>query len=175
MFYVVKWFSKCKRKFPWRKPGVSAYQILVTEMLLRKTKSESVAKISPTLFKKYPTPASMAGAKISSIERMLQPLGLSKIRSKAIRSVSSYIVDRNRGVVPRQLDELTRLPHVGRYTANALLCFAYGQRTPIVDSNIARIFKRAFKKRIPVELHKAEGLWRFAYQLLPDKSFKKQS
>lgn len=141
-------------------------------MLLRKTRSESVASVTPKLFDRFPTPAAMARGDRASIQRCLKPLGLSNIRTKAIKAVSKRIADLHKGCVPNQIDALLDMPHVGRYTANALLCFAYGQRTPIVDSNVARVFNRAFNKRIPVELHKAESLWHLAYELLPEKSFK---
>lgn len=142
-------------------------------MLLRKTTAASVNKIAPLVFKKYGTPSKLAVANARALSKILQPLGLNKIRSKAMIGMAKVLIVWHKGRVPADYNSLYSLPHVGRYTANAVLCFGFDQRRPIVDSNIVRLFQRFFNTEKPVEVHKADKLWRIAEQLLPKRNAKR--
>lgn len=164
---LFKWHSSNKRHFIWREPSASADLVLVSEILLRKTRAEVVEPVVKALFRRYPSLVDFASAGLPSLEREIRPLGLHRIRSRALRDIGETLVNHHNGQVPRDLAGLLSLPHVGRYAANAVLCFAYGQPRPIVDSNVARIFSRLFCKPHPREIHGADELWEFAESLVP--------
>ena len=126
-----------------------------------------------SLFKRYKTPRSIAKTPPEHLRKILKPLGLYRLRAIAIKHVAASIIGKYKGQVPRDYASLVSLPHVGRYSANATLCFGYGQRRPIVDSNIVRLFNRYFGTRKPVEVHKAEALWRLATEVLPKRNTKR--
>jgi len=130
-----------------------------------------VEPVLKQLLHKYPTPKALSSVRLKTLESMIKPLGLYKIRARAIKGVASYVADGD-GRVPSTEEELRAFPHVGRYMANAVLCFEFKKPVPIVDANVARIFGRVFGLREPVELHKAEDYWTLASELLPRKRFK---
>lgn len=141
--------------------------MLVTEMLLRKTRAESVEPIVTELFRCHPDLPSLAQADIAELEGLLRPLGLHRIRARAIMEVSRRLLAERGGQVPEDYEALLSLPHVGRYVANAVLLFAFGQPRPIVDANVVRLFERYFRIPRPIEVHKADPLWELAERLTP--------
>jgi A/G-specific adenine glycosylase len=146
--------------------------MLVCEMLLRKTRAENVEPRAKILLRRYPTARKLALARLADLENIIRPLGLFRLRSRALRKTAKTIVKEHRGCIPRTIDELIQLSHVGRYAANAVVCFAYGQRLPIVDANIVRLFRRQFGIDEPVEIHRADEIWSFAESFLPRMKFK---
>jgi A/G-specific adenine glycosylase len=140
-------------------------------MLLRKTRAASVQAVIERFLAEYPDPVALAGADTRALERLLQPLGLHRIRARALKKVASSLITSHRGEVPRSEEALLRLPHVGKYAANAVLCFSFGLRRPIVDANVVRIDSRVFGVSVPGEVHRADALWAFAGRLLPRVRF----
>lgn len=169
---LLRWYCSNQRHFFWRTEPISPYKVLVCEMLLRKTRADAVEPVADMLLRRYPNPQKLASARRSSLETMLRPLGLFRVRAMALRKTAKTIVREHGGRVPRTEDALICLPHLGRYGVNAVLCFAYGQRRPIVDVNVVRTFGRQFGFKKPVEIHKADKIWDFAEQLLPRVRFK---
>lgn len=119
------------------------------------------------LLARYPNLPSLARARARDVERTLRPLGLHRMRARALVAAARAIVQRFAGEVPRLEGDLLTLPHVGRYAANAVLCFAHRQRRAVIDANVARVYHRVFGTPVPVEIHKADALWRFADAMLP--------
>ena len=169
---LLRWFSSNRRSFIWRDAMASPEMILVSEMLLRKTRAQSAEPVVASLLRLYPRIHDLASASKVEIARVIRPLGLQNIRASALKQVAGVICSQHNGRVPRDPCALTSLPHVGRYSANAVCCFAYHQRRPIVDANVVRIFSRAFGMRVPVEIHKADALWALALELLPRRGFR---
>jgi len=139
---INKWFVKNQREYPWRKTKDS-FKILIAEIMLRRTQADQVKPVYELLFKKYPDIESLAKADKNSIERLLFPLGL-KRRNEGVVTVAQKIRDQYKLKVPAKRENLIKLPGVGEYIAGAVLSFAYGKKEWIVDSNIARLFKRHF-------------------------------
>lgn len=157
------------RTFPWRKAGVSPYHVLLAELLLVQTKAADVATIWPTLISRYPTPARLVRATASSLVKLLQPLGLQNQRARALRLLARHLIRECHGDLPSTLPELLSLPHVGLYTATAVSSFAYGQRVPIVDANVLRVFARIFGLPTQRELRRSRQVWAIAWALLPTR------
>ncbi|MBA3671258.1 MAG: A/G-specific adenine glycosylase [Gemmatimonadaceae bacterium] len=162
------------RSFFWREPGIHPFHILVTEILLAKTKAELAAPIALQVLARYSTPLALSLAKRRDLERLLFPLGLYRKRARHLIACATVIVERHAGEVPQQVAELMQLPYVGRYAAHAIACVAFDQAVPVIDANVSRIYLRVFSLPQPPErLAAAHDLWSFAARVLPRTDAKK--
>ncbi|OGC90135.1 MAG: hypothetical protein A2W25_11130 [candidate division Zixibacteria bacterium RBG_16_53_22] len=141
-------------------------------MLLRKTRAQQVETVFIKIQKLIPRPSKLSSFQKRKLKRLIKPLGLSNLRTNAIADASEEIASKHGGHIPSTLDDLLKIPHVGRYAASAILCFYYGKRAPILDANIARLYCRLFNINYPVEIHKAKHLWQLASEILPSKNIK---
>jgi A/G-specific adenine glycosylase len=139
---VLEWYDTAARDLPWRRPGVSAWAVLVSEMMLQQTPVARVLPAYEAWLARWPTPADCAAAPSGEAVRMWGKLGYPR-RALRLHEAAGAIVDRHGGVVPAELDELLALPGVGAYTARAVAAFAYGRRHPVVDTNVRRVVARA--------------------------------
>ncbi|MEQ1734841.1 MAG: A/G-specific adenine glycosylase [Rhodoglobus sp.] len=139
---VVDWFALNGRDLPWRRDGFDAWGILVSEVMLQQT---PVARVIPRLalwLERWPTPAALAAAPSGDAVRAWDRLGYPR-RALNLHAAAVAITERYGGVVPRDVAELLSLPGVGDYTARAVAAFAYGDRHPVVDTNVRRVIARA--------------------------------
>jgi A/G-specific adenine glycosylase len=139
---VNAWFERNKRDLPWRADGYPAWGILVSEIMLQQT---PVARVIPRLdewLARWPTPAALAAAAPGDAVRAWERLGYPR-RALNLHAAAVAITERHGGVVPSDVDELLALPGVGAYTARAVAAFAYGERHPVVDTNVRRVLARA--------------------------------
>lgn len=167
---LLDWGEENYREFPWREKARSPYEVFVAEMLLQRTSAESVEPVYQEFIERYPDLNALSSANKGEIAELLQPLGLHNKRAKALRDITSQLVFSG---IPDTEGKLLDLPHVGPYVANATLCFGYGQRRPIVDTNVARIYSRIFDIEIMDEqLHEDNYLWDFAESLLPSENYR---
>ncbi|GGM30227.1 MULTISPECIES: A/G-specific adenine glycosylase [Micromonospora] len=139
---VSRWYSETARDLPWRHPGVSPWAILVSEVMLQQTPVVRVVPAWQAWLERWPTPAALAEDTPAEAIRMWGRLGYPR-RAVRLRECAVAIVERHAGVVPDRLDQLLALPGVGTYTARAVATFAYGQRHPVVDTNVRRVVCRA--------------------------------
>jgi A/G-specific adenine glycosylase len=167
--FYIKWYKEHGRLFPWRAPGVSPYGILVAEMMLRQTLAEMVVPIWQAFISKYPYPSLCAVADSNILYQLLAPLGLGQQRVTSLQSVSTELLNRYNGEIPQSISALLELPHVGLYTAHAVMCFAYGQRVPVVDANVIRVFSRLTGTAFLSDNRRAKVVWELATQILPAK------
>ncbi|MFE9693513.1 A/G-specific adenine glycosylase [Micromonospora sp. NPDC005806] len=139
---VSRWYERNARDLPWRKPGVGAWAILVSEVMLQQTPVVRVLPAWEAWLARWPTPAALADDTPAEAIRMWGRLGYPR-RAVRLRECATAIVARHGGQVPDRLDQLLALPGVGTYTARAVAAFAYGQRHPVVDTNVRRVVCRA--------------------------------
>jgi len=118
------------------------FELLIATILAAQCTDVKVNQVTKTLFKKYPTPASFAGANLSEIEQEIRPTGFFRQKARSIAQTSQDIVNEFGGEIPRTMEELTTLRGVGRKTANVVLGNAYGQQAIIVDTHVLRIAGR---------------------------------
>lgn len=170
--FFVDWFREHGRSFPWREPGTSPYGILIAEILLRQTRAEMVVPVWQELVVHYPNPQVLSAAPPGELHQLVQKLGLGKQRVGALKAVACALMERHAGTVPRTVEELEALPHVGPYAARAVCCFAYGQPVPLVDSNVLRLFSRLAGWSLPRDIRrsKASPAWEMAARLLPPEA-----
>ena len=137
---VQEWYSESGRDFPWRQSS-SAFHVLVAEVLLRRTQAERVVGPYLDLTERYPNTQDMASADVAWLREWFRPLGLVG-RADLLVNAAKAIVQEHGGEVPRDLSEVESLPGMGKYSARALLCTAYGRAVPMVDESSGRLLRR---------------------------------
>ncbi|GIJ51246.1 adenine glycosylase [Virgisporangium aliadipatigenens] len=139
---VAEWYSANARDLPWRRAGTTPWGVLVSEVMLQQTPVVRVAPAWHEWLARWPTPAALAADQPGEAIRAWGRLGYPR-RALRLHECAVAITERHGGVVPSVLDELLALPGVGTYTARAVAAFAYGQRHPVVDTNVRRVAARA--------------------------------
>ena len=167
---VLRWGRENLRDFYWRRRRLSPYRVLVIEVLLARTRAAAVEPVARALLSAYPRPQALARARVVDLARRCRALGLHRKRGRGLKALGDVIVREHGGRVPRRDEELLSLPLVGRYAVQATQNVAFGQRRAIVDANVARVLCRCFALATPPgRLDAAEGLWRLAAELLPQR------
>lgn len=118
------------------------YEMVVAVILSAQTTDASVNKVTKSLFQKYPTASSLANADIKDIEKEISSLGLYRNKAKAIQGMAQKLVNDYNGVVPNKMNELVKLPGVGRKCANVILSECYNIPSLAVDTHVNRVSKR---------------------------------
>ena len=137
---LVQWFRWNRRDFPWRRPGLSPWQVLLVEMCLHRTKADQVAQVADELINLGRTPDSFLN-NAEALGPALASLGL-HWRSENLRSAAEFIKDEMNGRIPDNWQELIFIPGVGDYIASAVLCFAFDRPSVLLDTNTLRIARR---------------------------------
>ncbi|SFE11846.1 A/G-specific adenine glycosylase [Blastococcus tunisiensis] len=138
---IVDWYATAARDLPWRRPGVDAWAVLVSEVMLQQTPVARVEPVWRDWMARWPTPAALAAVPPADVIRAWGKLGYPR-RALRLREAAIALVDRHGGVVPPDVAALEALPGVGTYTARAVACFGYGQPQPVVDTNVRRVVAR---------------------------------
>ena len=140
---LTEWFAAHARDLPWRRPGTSAWAVLVSEVMLQQTPVARVLPAYRAWLERWPGPAELAADSPGEAVRMWGKLGYPR-RALRLHACASAIVARHGGQVPAGLTELLALPGIGEYTARAVQAFGFGSRAAVVDVNVRRVLARAF-------------------------------
>jgi len=164
---LISWHRTNSASFPWRE-AKDPYKILVSEMLLRKTTRKQVKEIFPFFFQKYSSFSALADSPHREIEEMIRPLGMEHKRAQLLKELADRIVLEHGGAVPTTEEALLMLPGVGRYAANAVLCFVAGRNVPLVDTNAIRVVQRVFSLKPKKKRARTDPeVWEFVSRLIP--------
>jgi len=117
-------------------------QLLVAVILSAQCTDARVNKVTPALFKKYKTASDFAKARPAELEKLIRSTGFYKAKAKNIIGCCKGLVERHGGKVPRSLDELVKLPGVGRKTANVVLGSVWDIPGVVVDTHVKRVSYR---------------------------------
>lgn len=139
---LLGWFDTEERDLPWRRPGVSAWQILMSEIMLQQTPVSRVAPIWEEWVTRWPVPSKMAASSQADVLRAWGKLGYPR-RALRLHQCAGVLAAEHGDAVPQDVETLLSLPGIGAYTARAVACFAYGRRVPVVDTNVRRVVARA--------------------------------
>lgn len=150
------------RSFTWRDPDASVYEVFVAEFFLTQTPAEHVADIHPEFVATYPSLAALSEATSEELAAVIEPLGFQNMRADALTEIAA-----THDVLPVEREGLLALPRVGLYIADATLCFGTGERLPIVDRNVTRVYDRFFGDAWPSD---DTGKRAFAAAMLPDEA-----
>lgn len=161
---LLRWFRRHGRDLPWRRTR-DPYRVLVSEFMLQQTQVSRVEAYYHRFLERYPTIQSLAEAPQGAVRESWQGLGYYR-RAANLHQLARAVVTERAGVIPQDPVELARLPGVGRYTAGAVACFAYERRAAAVDTNVARVLRRAFHPRLATPATNRR-LWATAELLVP--------
>lgn len=168
---LIKWYRAHRRELPWRKMGIDgrpdSYHVLLSEIMLQQTQVATVIPYFHRFLDHFPTLQHLAEADEQEVLRNWQGLGYYS-RARNLHRAARAIVSQYAAQVPNNVQELMKLPGIGRYTAGAIASLAYDQPAPIVDGNVCRILCRldgiAEDPRSPAV---SRRLWARAAELIP--------
>jgi A/G-specific adenine glycosylase len=138
---VLAWFDANARELPWRAPDRTAWGVLVSEVMLQQTPVVRVESAWRAWMARWPEPADLARTGTADVLRAWDRLGYPR-RALRLQDCARAIVERHAGVVPATETELLALPGIGAYTAAAVMAFAHGRRSVVLDTNVRRVLAR---------------------------------
>lgn len=132
------------------------FRVLIATVLSHRTKDPVTAMASSRLFARFPSAKHLAQANTRTISRLIKPVGFYKTKAKTVRRIAQIILKGYGGEVPDDIEELLKLPSVGRKTANCVLVYGFKRPAIPVDTHVHRIFNRigVVKTRTPEETEK---------------------
>jgi A/G-specific adenine glycosylase len=142
---IIRWFERYGRDLPWRRTR-DPYHIIVSEFMLQQTQVSRVEAYYNRFLQQYPSIESLAAASVTSVRESWDGLGYYR-RAANLHRLAQEIVQTRAGIIPADPADLRTLPGVGRYTAGAVASFAFERRSAAVDTNVARVLRRAFHPR----------------------------
>lgn len=148
---VLHWFDGAGRDFPWRRQSASRYKKVIAEVLLQRTRAETVLAFYPRFVAEFPSWRRIANASEAELRECLEPIGLWRRRASSLCRLSHAMVER-RGRFPGCRDEIEALPGVGQYIANSIQLLVHGEREPLLDGGMARVLERYFGPRQLVDI-----------------------
>lgn len=165
---ICAWFDANGRDLPWRRPGTSAWGVLVSEVMSQQTPMSRVIGPWHEWMNRWPTPDDLAEEDSGEAVAAWGRLGYPR-RALRLHSCAVAIATEHDGVVPNSYDELVALPGIGDYTASAVVSFAFGGRATVLDTNVRRLIARAESgiANCPTSVTRAERV--VADALVPDE------
>jgi A/G-specific adenine glycosylase len=164
---LLGWFRRNGRDLPWRRTR-DPYRILVSEVMLQQTQVERVRGYYRRFLREYPTIRDLAAAEPARVRESWDGLGY-YARARNLHAAARTVAERHQGKFPQRLEEIMALPGVGRYTAGAVVSFAYARPAPILDTNVRRVLSRIFVRRKAARRSALDRrLWALAAAVIPD-------
>lgn len=120
----------------------NALQLLVATILSAQCTDQRVNQVTPELFRRYAKAADYANADAHELEAMIMPTGFYKSKARSLIGMGQMLMDQFGGQVPATMEELVKLPGVGRKTANVILGNCFGQPAVVVDTHVKRVAQR---------------------------------
>ena len=162
---LLDWYWRHGRDLPWRETR-DPYRVLVSEIMLQQTQVDRVLPKYREFLRRFPNLKTLAAAHVDEVRQLWYPLGYN-IRPVRLHMIARETLARYRGRLPDDAERLRRLPGVGRYTAGAILSFAYGRDEPILDTNVRRVLGRVFLGPRRLARARDRALWDLAGALVP--------
>lgn len=133
------------------------YELLVAVILSAQCTDKRINMVTPALFETYPTPFDMAKASVEDIFHFIKSVTFPNNKSKSLLGMANMLVDKYDGNVPSSIDELVKIPGVGRKTANVILSVVFNQAAMAVDTHVFRVSNRiglTNDSKTPIETEK---------------------
>lgn len=145
---IIRWYEENGRSLPWR--GIrDPYRIWISEIILQQTRIEQGRSYYERFVKAYPTVSDLAQASEEQVLKLWQGLGYYS-RARNLHAAARHIADKLNGTFPSTYEDVLALKGVGRYTAAAIVSFAFLQPYPVIDGNVYRIISRIFGITTPI-------------------------
>ena len=139
---LISWYKSNKRDLPWRNTD-DPYKIWISEIILQQTRVKFAIDYYNKFIEKFPTIESLSDAKEDDVLNSWQGLGYYS-RARNIHHTSKILKEKYSSNFPNKYDEIIRLKGIGKYTAGAILSFAFKKKFPVVDGNVFRLLSRIF-------------------------------
>ena len=156
--------ERLKREYPISECSLTyedAWQLLVSVRLSAQCTDARVNIVTAELFAKYPTLEALANAGADAIEAIVKPCGLGKSKARDLAAMTRMLIDVYGGKVPREMDELLKLPGVGRKSANLVRGDIFGEPAVVADTHCIRMANRiGFVNDDTDPVHVEKALWK---------------
>ncbi len=163
-----RWYAKHERNLPWR-TSRDPYRVWVSEVMLQQTQVETVRAYFSRFMAAFPTVCDLAAADEQQVLQLWEGLGYYR-RARGLHAAAQIIASELGGRFPDTVQELRKLPGIGRYTAGAIVSIAYDRPAPILEANTIRLFARLIALgEDPTKSAGQKVLWQVAEELLPRK------
>jgi A/G-specific adenine glycosylase len=165
---LLRWYRANGRSLPWRETA-DPYHILVSEVMLQQTQVDRVLPKYHEWLEKFPSLEALAAADEQVVTETWRPLGYN-IRPRRLQAIARESMTHHGGTLPRDESTLLAFKGLGRYTVGAIRSFAFRERAPILDTNVARVLFRVFVGKGDPKAHATvQHLWRVSEAVLPHK------
>ena len=161
---LIRWFRRHGRDLPWRRTR-DPYHVIVSEFMLQQTQVSRVQPYYHRFLERYPSLEALARAGSTRVRESWAGLGYYR-RAENLHRLAREVVQEHGGTIPSDPDALRQLPGVGRYTAGAVASFAFERSAPAVDTNVARVIRRAFHPRCSSKALTSR-IWQTAELIVP--------
>lgn len=170
---LLDWYEKHGRKdLPWQQ-SVTPYRVWVSEIMLQQTQVSTVIPYFVRFMEKFPDIAALATATLDEVLPYWAGLGY-YARGRNLHKSAQIIYNEHNGELPEDLEQLQKLPGIGRSTAGAIMALAFHRRHAILDGNVKRVLCRFYAVNDwPGKPQVEKQLWQKAEALLPDKNLAK--
>jgi len=163
---LIRWYRRHGRDLPWRRTR-DPYRILVSEIMLQQTQVDRVLNYYDPFLRRYPTIDALAASSEPQVRESWDGLGY-YARARNLHRTAKRVRQEHGGRIPPSSALIRELPGIGRYTAGAVLSFAYGQDAAILDTNAARVLQRVFGvRRHGSKSRLQRRLWELAEAVTP--------
>ena len=158
---LLRWYAAHRRDLPWR-GHADPYAVWLSEIMLQQTRVDAVRPYFTRFLARFPSVADLASAPPTDVLKLWEGLGYYS-RARNLQAAAGQIVVRHAGRLPRTAAALALLPGIGPYTAAAIASICFGERVPVVDGNVARVFSRVLGwrddfRKLPARRKLAEWL-----------------
>jgi len=165
---LIHWFRRFGRDLPWRRTR-NPYKILISEIMLQQTQVDRVIGFYHNFLGAFPTIEDLANANEEQVLKCWDGLGYYN-RARNLHKSAKIICEQYNGEFPKTVDMLEKLPGIGKYTAGAIVSFAFIKPVPIVDTNVKRVLERNFVRRKHTSPTKQNNrIWKLAADILPPR------
>ncbi|SDH50193.1 A/G-specific DNA-adenine glycosylase [Mucilaginibacter gossypii] len=161
----MEWWKQYGRNFPWREEFLSEYELIIAEILLQRTKAETIANYYMFFLNSYPGWESLAAANENDLATLLRPIGLYNQRAKRIFALAKSMEQRD-FIIPQDRESIDKIPFMGQYIANAVELLILNRAKPLLDVNMARVLERYFGPRQKADIRYDPYLQSLAHDIL---------
>ena len=159
---ILAWYDQYRRDLPWR-VNRDPYRVWLSEIMLQQTRVAAVLEHYRNFLRRFPTIEKLAAAREASVLAAWSGLGYYR-RARMLHAAAKMIVSEYYGKFPASVEELRKLPGIGRYTSAAIASIAFDEPVAVVDGNVERVLERLAGKRLT-----GESPWTEANALLATK------
>ncbi len=166
---LLDWYKDNKRDLPWRRKGVTPYQVLVSEVMLQQTQVSRVVVKYHEFLSCFPTLRDLANATKADVIQSWSGLGYNR-RALMLHAFAQEVVQKFDGIIPEDYDTLLALPGIGPYAAGSIASFAYNKPVPAIDVNVRRVFMRVFEgvdQGLPMKREGEKALYNLVKKNIP--------